>query len=175
MADARIAATSARLVVSATCRRARQWTLSPDAAYVHVTANETIHGVEFQISGRRRRPADRRLQQPIASRAHRHLALRRSTPARRRTLGPVGIAVLIVRRDLLARSGQPRAPIFDSPRFWLEAESMLQHPAGLNWYMLGTVNGCSAGRGRAVCRTQTRKTALLYAAIDDPAVSTATT
>src|SRR3546814_17051025 len=27
---------------------ASQWRLSKDAAYVHVTANETIHGVEFR-------------------------------------------------------------------------------------------------------------------------------
>jgi phosphoserine aminotransferase len=30
------------------------WKLTPDAAYVHICANETIQGVEFKVSSRLR-------------------------------------------------------------------------------------------------------------------------
>ena len=46
-ADARIAASSEAGGFRDVPPR-EQWRLSPDAAYVHVTANETIHGVEWR-------------------------------------------------------------------------------------------------------------------------------
>src|SRR5690606_10514077 len=53
-----------------------------------------------------------------------------------KNLGPVGIAVVIVRRDLLERAGHPRADIFNYAS-QLRAESMLNTPPTWNWYVLG--------------------------------------
>ena len=55
-----------------------------------------------------------------------------------KNLGPVGVAVVIIRRDLLERAGQPRAEILDY-RAHVKGESMLNTPPTWNWYLLGLV------------------------------------
>ena len=113
------------------------WNLSPDAAYVHITANETIHGVEFrELPDTGSVPLIADFSSSIASEP---LDIRRFGAiyaGAQKNLGPVGIGVLIVDRQLLERAGQPRADIFDF-RSQLKAESMLNTPPSWNWYMLG--------------------------------------
>src|SRR3546814_18607993 len=55
-----------------------------------------------------------------------------------KNLGPVGITVVIVRRDLLERAGQPPADIFNYASH-AEAVSMLNPPPSHNWYLTGLV------------------------------------
>ena len=145
-----------------------EWRLSPDAAYVHVTANETIHGVEFRdIPDVGKVPLIADFSSSIASEP---LDIRRFGAiyaGAQKNLGPVGIAVLIVRRELLERAGQPRAPIFDY-RAQLEGESMLNTPPSWNWYMLGLTVKWMLDEGGVAefARRNARKAAALYAAID---------
>jgi phosphoserine aminotransferase len=84
-----------------------------------------------------------------------------------KNLGPVGIAVVIVRRDLLERAGQPRADIFDY-RLQLAAESMLNTPPTWNWYLAGLVFRWMLDEGGVAefARRNADKARLLYAAID---------
>ena len=55
-----------------------------------------------------------------------------------KNLGPVGVSVVIIRKELLERSGQPRADIFDY-RSHAERDSMLNTPPTWNWYLAGLV------------------------------------
>ena len=167
VADARIAASSEAGGFRDLPPRA-EWTLSPDAAYVHVTANETIHGVEFRdIPDVGDVPLIADFSSSIASEPLDISRFGAIYAGAQKNLGPVGIAVLIVRRDLLARSGQPRAPIFDY-RAQLEAESMLNTPPSWNWYMLGLTVKWMLGEGGVAefAKRNARKAALLYEAID---------
>jgi phosphoserine aminotransferase len=144
------------------------WQLSADAAYVHITANETIHGVEF-------RDAPDVGDIPLVADFSSSIAAAPVDISKyaivyggaQKNLGPVGIGFAIVRRDLFERAGQPRADIFDY-RSQLKAESMLNTPPSWNWYLLGlTVKWMLAEGGVAeFARRNTRKAALLYAAID---------
>jgi len=144
------------------------WQLTPDAAYVHITANETIHGVEFRTlpeTGKAPLIAD--FSSSIASE---QLDIRRFGAiyaGAQKNLGPVGISVLIVDRALLERAGQPRADIFDY-RSQLKAESMLNTPPSWNWYMLGLTVKWMLDEGGVAefARRNARKAALLYDAID---------
>ena len=144
------------------------WKLSPDAAYVHVTANETIHGVEFRdIPDVGKVPLIADFSSSIASEP---LDIRRFGAiyaGAQKNLGPVGISVLIVDRELLERAGQPRADIFDY-RSQLKAESMLNTPPSWNWYMLGLTVKWMLGEGGVAefAKRNARKAALLYEAID---------
>jgi phosphoserine aminotransferase len=144
------------------------WRLSPDAAYVHVTANETIHGVEFrdvpEVDGR---PLIADFSSSIASEPLDVTKFGAIYAGAQKNLGPVGITVLIVRRDLLERAGQPRAPIFDY-RAQANAESMLNTPPSWNWYVLGLTVKWMLDEGGVAefARRNARKAALLYAAID---------
>ena len=145
-----------------------EWNLSPDAAYVHVTANETIHGVEFRdIPTAGDVPLIADFSSSIASEPLDISRFGAIYAGAQKNLGPVGIAVLIVRRDLLERAGQPRAPIFDY-RAQREGESMLNTPPTWNWYMLGLTVKWMLDEGGVAefARRNARKAALLYAAID---------
>lgn len=145
-----------------------EWSLSPDAAYVHVTANETIHGVEFRgIPDVGDVPLIADFSSSIASEPLDISRFGAIYAGAQKNLGPVGIAVLIVRRELMERAGQPRAPIFDY-RAQLEGESMLNTPPSWNWYMLGLTVKWMLDEGGVAefARRNARKAALLYAAID---------
>ena len=145
------------------------WQLSRDAAYVHITANETIHGVEFRdIPHTGDVPLFADLSSSIASEPLDISRFGVVYGGAQKNLGPVGISVVIVRRDLLERSGQPRADIFDY-RSHSAKESMLNTPPSWNWYLLGlTVKWMLAEGGvEEFARRNARKSALLYATIDN--------
>jgi phosphoserine aminotransferase len=144
------------------------WQLSPDAAYVHITANETIHGVEFRDTPDTGAvPLFADFSSSIASEPLDVSRYGLIYGGAQKNLGPVGISVVIVRRSLLEREGQPRADIFDY-RSHLKGESMLNTPPSWNWYLLGlTVKWMLAEGGVGeFARRNARKAALLYSAID---------
>ncbi|MBA3487642.1 MAG: 3-phosphoserine/phosphohydroxythreonine transaminase, partial [Lysobacter sp.] len=115
------------------------WNLSGDAAYVHYTANETIHGVEFRdIPDTGDVPLVADFSSSIVSEPLDVSRFGVIYAGAQKNLGPVGISVVIVRRDLLERAGQPRADIFDY-RSHLKGESMLNTPPTWNWYLAGLV------------------------------------
>jgi phosphoserine aminotransferase len=84
-----------------------------------------------------------------------------------KNLGPVGVSVVIIRRDLLERAGQPRADIFDY-RLHLKGESMLNTPPTWNWYLAGLVFKWMLAQGGVAefAQRSARKSALLYDVID---------
>ncbi|WP_024890601.1 3-phosphoserine/phosphohydroxythreonine transaminase [Luteimonas huabeiensis] len=145
------------------------WRLSADAAYVHITANETIHGVEFRGA-----PPDTG-EVPLFADFSSSIASEPLDVSRygliyagaQKNLGPVGIGVVIVRRALLERAGQPRADIFDY-RAHLAAESMLNTPPSWNWYLLGLTVRWMLDEGgvEAFARCSEAKARALYEAID---------
>jgi len=145
-----------------------QWQLSADAAYVHITANETIHGVEFRETPEVGDvPLFADFSSSIASEpldvSHYGLIY----AGAQKNLGPVGISVVIVRRDLLQRSGQPRADIFDY-RSHAARDSMLNTPPTWNWYLLGLTVKWMLEQGgvEEFARRNAQKARLVYAAID---------
>ncbi|MCC4596924.1 3-phosphoserine/phosphohydroxythreonine transaminase [Xanthomonas campestris pv. phormiicola] len=145
-----------------------QWQLSADAAYVHITANETIHGVEF-------RDAPDVGAVPLFADFSSSIAAEPIDVSRyaviyagaQKNLGPVGVAVVIIRKDLLQRSGQPRADIFDY-RSHAARDSMLNTPPTWNWYLAGLVFKWMLAEGgvEEFARRNQAKSALVYAAID---------
>jgi phosphoserine aminotransferase len=165
--DARVAATSEGEGFRGIPARAG-WDLSADAAYVHVTANETIHGVEFSDApdvGAVPLVAD--FSSSVASAPVDVSRYAIMYGGAQKNLGPAGIAFAIVRRDLLEREGQPRADILDL-RSHAAKDSMLNTPPTWNWYLLGLSLKWMLGEGgtQEFARRNARKAALLYAAID---------
>ncbi len=165
--DARIAASS-EADGFRTIPDTATWQLSADAAYVHITANETIHGVEFRDTpdvGAVPLFAD--FSSSIASEPVDVSKYGLIYAGAQKNLGPVGISVVILRRDLLERAGQPRADIFDY-RSHLKGESMLNTPPTWNWYLAGLVFKWMLAEGGAqeFARRNARKSALLYSTID---------
>jgi phosphoserine aminotransferase len=146
-----------------------EWKLSPDAAYVHVTANETIHGVEFRdIPSVDNVPLFADFSSSIASEPLDVSKFGLIYAGAQKNLGPVGVGVAIVRRDLLERAGQPRADIFNYASH-AARDSMLNTPPTWNWYLLGLNVKWMLEQGGVAefARRSERKSSALYAAIDD--------
>ncbi|HEY0661907.1 MAG TPA: 3-phosphoserine/phosphohydroxythreonine transaminase [Lysobacter sp.] len=144
------------------------WQLSADAAYVHYTANETIHGVEFRdIPDVGDVPLIGDFSSSIASEPLDVSKFGVIYAGAQKNLGPVGLVVVIVRRDLLERAGQPRAEILDY-RAHLKGESMLNTPPTWNWYLAGLVFKWMLAEGGVAefAQRNARKSALLYDVID---------
>ncbi|MGY1529754.1 3-phosphoserine/phosphohydroxythreonine transaminase [Luteimonas sp. A649] len=154
---------------------ASEWRLSADAAYVHVTASETIHGVEFRPDAPGGHPFPDTGYVPLFADFSSSIASEPIDVSRfgaiyagaQKNLGPVGIGVVIVRRDLLERAGQPRADIFDYRR-QLAADSMLNTPPTWNWYVAGLTFRWMLDEGgvEVFARRNAAKAKALYAAID---------
>ncbi|OHE85635.1 MAG: phosphoserine transaminase [Lysobacterales bacterium RIFOXYD1_FULL_69_11] len=144
------------------------WTLTPGAAYVHVTANETIHGVEFrEIPEVGDVPLFADFSSSIVSEPLDVSRFGVIYAGAQKNLGPVGVSVVIVRRDLLERAGQPRADILDY-RSHVKGESMLNTPPTWNWYLAGLVFKWMLAEGgvEEFAARNARKSALLYRTID---------
>ncbi len=144
------------------------WRLSADTAYVHITANETIHGLEYRdVPDVGATPLFADFSSNIAAEPLDVSRFGLIYAGAQKNLGPVGISVVIVRRDLLERSGQPRADIFDY-RSHAARDSMLNTPPTWNWYLLGLTVKWMLDEGGVAefARRNAAKSALVYQAID---------
>lgn len=167
LVDVRIAANGAAGEFRAIPPRA-SWTLHDDAAYVHYTPNETIHGVEFQdIPDVGKVPLFADMSSDILSRP---LDVRRFGviyAGAQKNIGASGLVLMIVREDLLARCPKDMPKIFSYAEHAAH-DSMLNTPNTFGWYLAGLVFkwllregglAASAARNRA-------KAELLYGCID---------
>lgn len=144
------------------------WSLSGDAAYVHITANETIHGIEFQDTPDTGAvPLFADFSSSIASAPLDLSKYGLIYAGAQKNLGPVGISVVIVRRGLLERAGQARADIFDYASH-AARDSMLNTPPTWNWYLLGLTVKWMLDQGgvEEFARRNAAKAGLVYQAID---------
>ncbi len=141
----------------------------PYAAYVHYTPNETIHGVEFPFipdTGSVPLVADYSsaiLSQPLDVRRFGVIYA-----GAQKNIGPAGISVVIVRRDLLGRA-QAKTPILYDYAANAESGSMYNTPPTFAWYLAGLVFEWLLEQGglTAMAALNARKAAKLYACLDE--------
>ncbi len=147
------------------------WQLTPGAAYVHITSNETIHGVQFHdVPDVGEVPLVADVSSDILSRPIDIQRFGALYGGAQKNLGPAGLTLLIVRKDLLGRHGRALPPIFDLQN-QAKNDSMFNTPATFSWYVLGLVLKWLKGQGGAAAmEVQNRdKARLLYEAIDGSA------
>ncbi len=142
--------------------------LTPDAAYVHYTPNETIGGVEFPyIPETGSVPLVADMSSSILSRPIDVSRFGLIYAGAQKNIGPAGITVVIVRDELVrkARAGTPM--VFDY-RAVADAGSMLNTPPTFGWYFAGLVfQWLKREGGLAAMEKRNRlKAESLYAAID---------
>ncbi|BBD79119.1 3-phosphoserine/phosphohydroxythreonine transaminase [Aerosticca soli] len=144
------------------------WRLDPRAAYVHYTPNETIHGVEFRdVPEVGEVPLVADMSSDILSAPIDVKRFGLIYAGAQKNIGPSGLVVMIVRRDLLARPGRPMAKIFRYAEHAAQ-HSMLNTPNTWGWYIAGlTFQWLKAQGGLAAMAARNRaKAEALYAAID---------
>ena len=145
-----------------------QWELDPAAAYVHYTPNETIHGVEIhEVPEVGAVPLVADFSSSLLSRPVDVSRFGVIYGGAQKNLGPAGLTVAIIRKDLLGRHGRNLPPIFDLAN-QASNDSMFNTPPTFAWYVLGLVLQWAKGQGGvdAIGAANARKAARLYAAID---------
>lgn len=145
------------------------WRLNPDAAYVHIATNETIHGVQFQeIPDAGDVPLIADMSSDILSAPIDVSRFGLIYAGAQKNIGPSGLVLMIIRRDLLQRQGRSMARIF---RYAEHAanDSMLNTPNTWGWYLAGLTFEWLKEHGGLVAMAERNreKAALLYAAIDN--------
>lgn len=144
------------------------WQLTPGAAFLHYTPNETIHGVEFHdIPDAGDVPLVADVSSNFLSAPVDVSRFGVLYGGAQKNLGPSGLAIAIVRKDLLGKHGRALPPIFELEN-QAKNDSMFNTPPTFAWYVLGLVLKWVRAEGGAVAmgeRNQ-RKAANLYAAID---------
>ncbi|OIQ83278.1 phosphoserine aminotransferase [mine drainage metagenome] len=145
------------------------WSLSPEAAYCHITSNETANGVQFHdIPGSGDLPLVVDMTSDFLSRPLDISRYGLIYAGAQKNIGPAGLTIVIVRDDLLGRA-HPSTPTVFNYRVQAEAESMLNTPITFAVYLSGLVFRWIAGMGgiAAMARNSERRSTLLYRAIDD--------
>jgi phosphoserine aminotransferase len=143
--------------------------LTPGAAYVHYTPNETIGGVEFpyvpQTNGV---PLVADMSSTILSRPVDVSKFGLIYGGAQKNIGPSGLCVVIVREDLIgkARLGTPSVWDFKA---MADEGSMLNTPPTFGWYFAGLVFKWLKNLGGlgAMGERNRAKAQALYAAIDN--------
>lgn len=144
------------------------WKLNSDAAYVHTCHNETIEGVAFPfIPDTGNVPLVSDFSSTILSGPIDVSRFGIIYAGTQKNIGPAGMAVVIVREDLIAES-KPFTPNVLDYKKMLEADSMLNTPPTYTWYIAGLVFEALLAQGglKKVAEVNQRKAQKLYAAID---------
>ena len=115
------------------------WTLDPNAAYVHITSNETIGGVEiFDTPDTGNVPLVADMSSNILSRPIDVSKYGLIYAGAQKNIGPAGVTVVIVREDLLGQTVPGTPTVFDY-QVQAEAESMYNTPPTYGIYIAGLV------------------------------------
>jgi phosphoserine aminotransferase len=147
---------------------ARTWTVSDAAAYLHYTPNETVFGVEFHdIPEVSDAPLVADMSSTLLSRPLDVSRFGVIYAGAQKNIGPAGLAIVIVRDDLLGRARRETPGVVDY-KTMAENDSMWNTPSTLAWYFAGLVFDWLAEQGGldAMGKRNERKAAKLYAAID---------
>ena len=142
--------------------------LTPGAAYVHMTSNETIHGVEFKEEPRFG-------DAPLVCDTSSNMFSKPIDVARyamiyagaQKNLGPAGVTLVIVRDDMVQRAPDTLATML-SYKTHVKEKSLYNTPPCFTIYVVGLVLKWLKENGglTAIAAKNDRKAATLYAEID---------
>ena len=143
------------------------WRLDPEAAYLHYTPNETIGGVEFFWTPQADVPLVADMSSTILSRPIDVGAFGVIYAGAQKNIGPAGLTLVLVRRDLLGRA-DPKCPAMLNWQVADDNDSMYNTPPTFALYLAGLVfDWLEAQGGLAAMETLNRRKAQkLYGAID---------
>lgn len=144
------------------------WQLSAEAAYLHYTPNETIHGLEFaDIPDAGGVPLVADMSSTILSRPVDINRFDMIYAGAQKNIGPAGLCIVIIKRDLLG-DVLPGTPTMFNYKVHADNGSMYNTPPTYSWYLAGLVFEWLKQQGglKAMAEINQRKAAKLYAAID---------
>jgi phosphoserine aminotransferase len=147
--------------------------VEPGAAYLHITSNETIHGVEFNVDKSRAFPATGPV--PLVADMSSDFLWRSFDVTRfglvyagaQKNIGPSGVVVVVVSKELVEKGRKDIPKIFQF-RTHADNKSLYNTPPTFGVYMVRNVLSWLKGQGglAKVEEVNRRKAARLYGVID---------
>jgi phosphoserine aminotransferase len=143
------------------------WNIPGDAAYLHFTPNETIDGIEFHWTPETPVPLVADMSSTLLSRPIAVEDFGVIYAGAQKNIGPAGLALVIVRRDLFGRA-LDTCPAMLNWEGFADAGSMLNTPPTYSIYLAGLVFEWLEAQGglAAMAEKNRRKADTLYSAID---------
>ncbi len=143
------------------------WNCDPNAAYLHVTPNETIGGVEFDWLPQTDVPLVADMSSNILSRPIDVSKYGLIYAGAQKNIGPAGLTIVIVREDLIGQTVAGTPTMLDY-KTHSENDSMYNTPPTYGIYIAGLVFQWLKKNGGIAAMEQVniQKANLLYGAID---------
>jgi phosphoserine aminotransferase len=144
------------------------WQINPQAAYLHYTPNETIHGVQFDFIPQSDVPLVADYSSIILAEPLDVSKFGLIYAGAQKNIGPAGLVVVIVREDLLGDVLKGTPTMLDY-KTHADNGSMYNTPSTYAWYLSGLVFKWLKAQGglQAMAELNQRKAAKLYGAIDN--------
>jgi phosphoserine aminotransferase len=144
------------------------WQVNPQAAYLHYTPNETIHGVQFDFVPPSNIPLVADYSSIILAEPIDVSKFGLIYAGAQKNIGPAGLVVVIVREDLLGDVVKGTPTMLDY-KIHADNGSMYNTPSTYAWYLSGLVFKWLKAQGGLsnMAQINHRKAAKLYAAIDN--------
>ncbi|MGY8814738.1 MAG: 3-phosphoserine/phosphohydroxythreonine transaminase [Gammaproteobacteria bacterium] len=117
----------------------KSWKISNNSAYLYYTDNETITGVEFDnIPQAGDVPLVCDMTSNFLSRPFDVSLYGIAFASAQKNFGPAGIACVVIREDLIGKSG-PKTPFLCDFKIYSDNDSMFNTPPTFSWYMAGLI------------------------------------
>ncbi len=147
--------------------RPEELRLTPGSAYLHITTNETISGAQWKDVPETGIPLVADMSSDVASRPVDIARFGLIYAGAQKNLGPAGVTVVLIRRDLAERAPK-KLPAILRYATHIEHRSLYNTPACFAVYGVALMTRWMIREGgiEAIAARNRRKAARLYAAID---------
>ena len=147
-----------------------EWKLTPGAAYLHITSNNTVAGTQYQTLPEAPAgvPLIADMSSDIMSRVFDANKFGLFYAGAQKNLGPSGVALVVMKKELAERTSD-KVPTMLRYSTYIENGSMFNTPPTFAIYMLGLVTDWVKARGgvAAMEEINNAKAAKLYAFLDE--------
>ena len=139
-----------------------------EAAYQHITGNNTIYGTQYKTLPKVSVPLVADLSSSILGRVYDVNECALIYAGAQKNMGPAGLTVVIIRKDLLGKASD-EVPAMLNYTLAAEADSMYNTPPCFSIYIAGLVFEYLLGQGGVpeMERRNAEKSALLYSILDE--------
>lgn len=143
------------------------WKRRSNASYLHYTPNETVNGVEFHWLPQVDVPLVADMSSCILSRQYNVSDFGLIYAGAQKNMGPAGITIVIVRKDLIGHAHPFTPSVFNYANF-VDCQSLYNTPPTFAWYVCGLMFQWLIKQGgvAAMEALNDSKAKLLYDAID---------
>ncbi|MBE6399947.1 MAG: 3-phosphoserine/phosphohydroxythreonine transaminase [Lentisphaerae bacterium] len=147
------------------------WKLTPGAAYMHITTNNTIAGTQYMDipTAPAGVPLIADMSSDIMSRVFDVNKLGMFYAGAQKNIGPSGVALVVIRKDLAARTDDSKVPTMLRYSTYIDEGSMFNTPPTFAIYILALITDWLKENGgiAAMEKVNNEKAKLLYDFLDE--------